>query len=143
MSSFNWTDKADKVCADLAEGFTQKEVAARNNLSVRTVQRWLDDNEFKEEMERLSSMVALAHRGARIRLAQRVIRQRISEHHIETEKDLLDWLKFIQSETDGIKIGLDSAFAAAATSLAGSGQASDSGSSGGATEGAREETSRD
>jgi len=37
---------------------------------------------------------------------------------IETNKDLLDWLKFAQSETDGINLGLASSFADLIASVA-------------------------
>ena len=39
-------------------------------------------------------------------MAMRVVRQRVREDGtLETEKDLLDWLKYAQSETTGIKLG--------------------------------------
>ena len=34
------------------------------------------------------------------------IRQKVDKELIETEKDLLDWLKFAQAETDGLKLSL-------------------------------------
>jgi hypothetical protein len=39
----------------------------------------------------------------RLRIAQKVIRQKVEKELIETEKDLLDWLKFAQGETDGVE----------------------------------------
>lgn len=126
MAGFKWTDKADGVAAMLAEGYTQKEAAEKYGISLRTVERWHADIEFREEVDNLSLMVGIAHRGARLRLVQRVVRARISATGaVITEKDLLDWLKYAQSETDGIKLNLDQAFNAAAASLAGREQASD------------------
>lgn len=122
MAGFNWTTRSDAVAAMLAEGYTQKEVADKNGISVRTVQRWVNDAEFSEEVDKLSLMVGIAHRGARLRLVQRVIRARVDDLSVTTDKDILDWLKYAQSETDGIRLDLDSAFAAAAASLAGRGQ---------------------
>jgi transcriptional regulator with XRE-family HTH domain len=126
MADFKWTKTSDAVAADLAEGYTQAEVAARNGVSDRTIRRWLTDAEFSEEVDNLSLMVGIAHRGARLRLVQRVVRARISKDGvIATEKDVLDWLKYAQSETDGIKLNLDEAFNAAAASLAGHKQTED------------------
>jgi hypothetical protein len=47
----------------------------------------------------------------------RVARQKTSGEVIETDKDLLDWLKYAQGETDGLKLEL-TALAAAAAPLA-------------------------
>jgi hypothetical protein len=52
-------------------------------------------------------MVVIASRAERLRLAMKVIRQKVAkEGAIQTEKDLLDWIKFAQSETDGAKLDL-------------------------------------
>ena len=57
-------------------------------------------------MDRLSLMVGVSSRAERLRLAIRVVRAKTNGDVPETEKDLLDWLKFAQSETDGIKLDL-------------------------------------
>ena len=49
----------------------------------------------------------------------RVVRQRVRNDHVETDKDLLDWLKFAQRETEGLKLDLTDALAEAAASVAG------------------------
>jgi hypothetical protein len=36
----------------------------------------------------------------------RAVRQKVSDEAVETDRDLLDWLRFAQSETQGIKIDL-------------------------------------
>jgi hypothetical protein len=51
-------------------------------------------------------MIGVANRAERLRLANRVIRENTSGNRIQTEKDVLDWLKFAQSETDGVKLDL-------------------------------------
>jgi transposase len=136
MADFRWTDKANGVAVMLAEGHTQQEAADRYGVSRRTVERWHSVSEFREEVDKLSLMVGIAHRGARLRLVQRVVRARISESGaVITEKDLLEWLKYAQSETDGIKLDLPAAFNAAVASLAGSGQASSSESDGADSQG--------
>lgn len=67
-------------------------------------------------------MIGIASRAERLRIAQRVARQKVNDEGlVSTEKDLLDWLKFAQSETDGIKLDLAKLAAVSAdeTSLAG------------------------
>ncbi len=61
--------------------------------------------EFAAEVDRLSVMIGIASRAERLRFAMRVVRQK-TKGNIETDKDLLDWLKFAQSETDGVKLDL-------------------------------------
>lgn len=122
MSDFKWTKQKGDVALGLAEGKTQKEVAEEHDISDRTIQRWLQEPEFSAEVDRLSLMVGVASRAERLRIAKRVIRQKTKDETILTEKDLLDWLKFAQSETDGIKLELTSLLEATA-SLADTGQA--------------------
>lgn len=62
--------------------------------------------DFAAEVDRLSLMVGVANRAARLRLAMRVVRDKTKSEAPATDKDLLDWLKFAQSETDGIKLDL-------------------------------------
>jgi hypothetical protein len=70
------------------------------------VQRWLDDPVFGAEVDRLTMMLDITSRAARVRLAKRIVNERIRGQKIETKRDLLDWLKFVQSETDGVRLGL-------------------------------------
>jgi transposase-like protein len=107
MSDFQWTEKSSAAALALAEGQTRKEAAARADITDRTLYRWLNDPEFAAEVDRLSLMVGVASRAERLRLAQRVIRQKTADDGmLSTKADLLDWLKFAQSETDGIKLDL-------------------------------------
>lgn len=107
MSQFQWTENRSRAALSLAEGMTQQQVAEVCDIDRRTVQRWLNEPEFSAEVDRLSLMVGIASRAARLRLAQRVARQMVfDDGSISTDKDLLDWLKFAQSETDGVKLDL-------------------------------------
>ena len=73
----------------------------------RTVYRWQNEPEFAAEVDRLSLMVAVASRAHRLRIANRVIRQLVRDGQaIPTAKDILDWLKYAQGETDGVKLDL-------------------------------------
>jgi len=106
ISVFEWTDERCKAAVALAEGKTQEETAAEINVTDRTIRNWLADERFAAEVDRLSLMVGIASRAERLRLANRIIRQKVKGGIAETEKDLLDWVKYAQSETDGIKLQL-------------------------------------
>jgi hypothetical protein len=106
MSGFRWSENASKAAIALAEGKTRKEVAFEHGIDERTVYRWLANEEFSAEVDRLSLMVGIASRAQRLRIAQRVIKQKVGDIRVVTDKDLLDWLKFAQSETDGIKLDI-------------------------------------
>ena len=101
-SAFKWTAAKRKAAFALADGATQVEAAKEAEVTDRTIRLWLDEAPFAEEVDRLTLMTGLATRAARLRLAKRVA-EKLGDR---TEKDLLDWLKFAQSETDGVKLDL-------------------------------------
>lgn len=106
-SGFKWTPARERAAFALAEGRTRKEAGDAAEVTDRTIYQWLAEPEFSAEVDRLTLMVGVASRAARLRLAQRVVRQLAKDDaDVVTEKDLLDWLKFAQSETDGIKLDL-------------------------------------
>jgi hypothetical protein len=112
---FDWTPERTSAVLALAEGKTRKQAATEAQVSETTIYEWLKVPEFLAEMDRLSLMVGIAGRAERLRIAMRVARQKVNEEgRVMTEKDLLDWLKFAQSETDGAKIDA-AAFLAALT----------------------------
>lgn len=107
MTVFRWNSQREKAAMILAEGYTQAETANRTGCTQRTIERWCANTDFRAEVDRLSLMVGIASRAERLRLAMKVIRQKVAkEGAIQTEKDLLDWIKFAQSETDGAKLDL-------------------------------------
>lgn len=103
-----WTEKRSTAALLLAEGRTQTSVAEMLRVSRRTIANWLLIPQFSAEVDRLSLMVAAASRAARLRIANKAIRQFVDEETgvIDTNKDLLDWLKYAQGETDGVKLDL-------------------------------------
>lgn len=107
VQRFDWTDERSAAALLLAEGRPKAEVAREINVDPSTIFRWLTVAEFSAEVDRLSLMISIASRAERLRIAMRVARQKVKEDGtIATEKDILDWLKFAQSETDGIKLDL-------------------------------------
>ncbi len=106
-AQFEWNETRSKAALGLAEGKTQQQVADECAIGRRTVVRWLEHPDFAAEVDRLSVMTHIASSAERLRIAKRVVRQIVKdEQKIKTDKDLLDWLKFAQSETDGISAGL-------------------------------------
>lgn len=102
MRPFRWTPKATQAAIGLAEGLTRDDAAAQAGVSRATLFRWLTVPEFAEEVDRLTFLTGIANKAERLRLAKRVI----ARLGTVTEKDLLDWLKYAQGETDGIKLDL-------------------------------------
>lgn len=111
-STFKWNPTRSKAAILLAEGYTQQYVADEVGKTKRTITTWVGEVEFSAEVDRLSVMLGIASRAERLRVARRVIRQKTQDEHAETEKDLLDWLKYVQSETDGVKLDIAALYAA-------------------------------
>lgn len=104
---FEWNENRSRAAIGLADGKTQQQVADECAISRRTITNWLSHPDFAAEVDRLSVMTHIASSAERLRIAKRVVRQMVKDDkNIKTEKDLLDWLKFAQSETDGISAGL-------------------------------------
>jgi transcriptional regulator with XRE-family HTH domain len=126
MTDFKWNPKTSKAATLLAQGYTRQQVADEVGVSARTIYHWLSELGFSAEVDRLSLMIGVAARAERLRIAQRVARQKVRDDVVETDRDLLDWLKFAQGETDGIKLdlaALATAFADPQAPVAGEGSA--------------------
>jgi len=106
LSAFKWTKKRSDAALELSRGYTQQETAEKVGITERTIRRWKKYPEFQAEVNRLSLMVDIAGRAERLRVAMRVIRQ----IGYNTDRDLLDWLKYAQGETDGVKLDLTALF---------------------------------
>lgn len=112
MAAFKWTPRREKAALALAEGYTVREAVERSGAGDRTIWRWYANPEFRAEVDRLSLMIGISSRAERLRIAMKVARQRVRDDHVTTEKDILEWLKFAQSETDGAKLDLAALFSA-------------------------------
>ena len=105
-TQFHWSSKRHKAALALAEGQSQQAVADVIGVCRKTICNWLCVTEFAAEVDRLSCMIDVSSRAERLRMVMRVVRQKVrADGTPETEKDLLDWLKYAQSETTGIKLG--------------------------------------
>src|SRR6185503_19343592 len=105
-TQFHWTSTRTKAALALAEGQSQQAVAEAIGVCRKTICNWLCVPEFAEEVDRLSCMIDISSRAERLRMAMRVVRQKVrADGSVETDKDVLDWLKYVQSETTGIRLG--------------------------------------
>lgn len=116
IAPFKWTPKKERAAILLSMGHTGDEVAVQVKIAKRTIYNWKKRGEFVAEIDRLSLMTDIASRAERLRIAKRLVR----EKGYNSKRDLLEWLKYAQSETDGVRLDL-AALAEAATSLAGDG----------------------
>ena len=103
---FVWTEERSRAALLLAEGRTQQEVADMVGVCRKTIYSWLQVISFAQEVDRLSCMVDISSRAYRLRIAMRVARQKVRDEGVDTRADLLDWLRFAQTETTGLKLGL-------------------------------------
>lgn len=99
---FQWTPPREAAAFALAEGKTREEAAAAAEVTERTIYTWLQHPDFSAEVDRLTMMTGIAVRAERLRQAKRIVAQLEGK----TTKDLLEWLKYAQSETDGITLDL-------------------------------------
>ena len=109
MSPFKWNDKRSQAAVMLADGYTIDEVAEAIGVNSRSVDRWKADIEFSQEVDRLGLMVGIANKAERLKIARRMIRN-LAKKQVPTHKDLLEWLKYAQGETDGIRLDLTPLF---------------------------------
>lgn len=101
-AQFEWTEIRSKVALGLAEGKTQQQVADECAIGRRTVVRWLEHPEFAAEVDRLTLLTGISLRAERMRIVKRVVRQSVKDDQkVKTTKDILEWLKHAQSETNG------------------------------------------
>lgn len=108
-SEFQWNQKRTAAAIGLADGKTQRAVAEEAGITERTLYNWLQHPEFSAEVDRLTLMMGIANRAERLRIVKRIVAQRVRDDaFIQSDKDLLDWLKFAQGETDGMKLDLAS-----------------------------------
>jgi hypothetical protein len=104
-TQFHWSPKRHKAALALAEGQSQQAVAEAIGVCRKTICNWLCVTEFAAEVDRLSCMIDVSSRAERLRMAMRAVRQKVrADGTVETDKDVLDWLKYVQSETTGIKL---------------------------------------
>lgn len=104
--AFAWNDQRSRAAVLLASGATRDETAAEVGVNRATIFNWLHHPDFAAEIDRLSLMIGIASRAERLRLAMRAVKAKTKDGIPQSDKDVLEWLKFAQSETDGVKLDL-------------------------------------
>ena len=101
-AAFQWSPARRAACTALADGRTQKEAAQIADVADRTIRSWLEHPEFSAAVDQMTLLTGIALRAERLRIVKRVIRQSVKDdQRIKTSKDILEWLKHAQSETNG------------------------------------------
>lgn len=106
MTGFKWSPRKNEAAVLFAEGYTVEEVSHKTGQSERQLYRWRADITFSTEVDRMALDVGIAKRSERLKIAQRIVRQKLLGE-IPSDRDLLEWLKYSQGETDGIKQSLN------------------------------------
>lgn len=73
VAQFQWTQKRRDAAIQLAEGRTQREIVKHLGIARRTLCYWLEESEFKAEVDRLSQMISIAGSAERLRIAMRAV----------------------------------------------------------------------
>jgi hypothetical protein len=103
-TQFHWSSKRHKAALALAEGQSQQAVAEATGVCRKTICNWLCVTAFAAEVDRLSCMIDVSSRAERLRMAMRVVKAKTKDGIPQSDKDVLDWLKYVQSETTGITL---------------------------------------
>ena len=100
MSGFNPSQNQEKAIISLGGGDKPEKAADIAGVSERTIYRWLENPEFKAMVDEITVKSELATVGGRLRVAYRVAQGRMLNSIPKSDKDLLDWLKYIQTEME-------------------------------------------
>lgn len=93
-----WTPQRRKAARLLAEGRSTTEVAEELGVVPTTIRSWMKNREFMAYLDELTLSSGVALKAERLRIAKEIIRRKLEG--IGSRKDLLDWLKYVQSEMD-------------------------------------------
>ena len=99
-----WTKKKNAFVEMAAEGEKIVDIARKLDMSIHTAYHWNENPVIREEINRLSLMFGIASKAERVRIAKRVVRQKLLGDHVRTKKDILDWLKYVAKETEDVHL---------------------------------------
>lgn len=102
---FEWNPERSEAALQLAQGKSQQKSADAAGVSKQSIVNWLKHPDFAAEVDKLSLMVGPASKAERVRIAMRVIQQKVRDDGtLDTKADLLDWVKFVSTEISGLTI---------------------------------------
>ena len=125
-----WDEQKTQAAILLAQGYNHGVVSEEVNCNRTTIWRWMQNEEFAKEVDKLSLMYGVASKAHRMRLINQAIRQFIDENGtLDTGDDtLLDYLKEARQQIEGVKLDIISQLTAIAQTA---GSVEPSGPSGG------------
>lgn len=106
IAPFEWDERRSVAATLLASGHTFEEAGREAGVTRKTVHEWNKHPDFAAEVDRLTLISDVALRAFRLRMAMRIVRSKGEK----SRRDLLEWLKYVQSETDGAKLDIAAIF---------------------------------
>ena len=106
IKNIHWTDEQSTAAVMLAEGYTKSEVAREVGVNASTITRWTQNEEFAEEVDRLSLMYGLASKAERMRQIKRAARKFEDNDSTIAGYNYLDLLKEARIQTEGVKLDI-------------------------------------
>ena len=86
-------------------GMKKRHVADRVGVGEATIYRWMSDEEFRCELDRLTFITGMAVKAARVRAIKRLIRSRMDEDEVlDSKRDVLDWIKLLKEEINDMEV---------------------------------------
>ena len=95
----------------LGEGYRCADAAKAAGVNIRTIFNWKHEPEFMQLVDTVTLTTGIADKGERIREAKAIVRElkawRREKGKAVSEKDVLDWLKYIRDEQEGLRLFSD------------------------------------
>jgi hypothetical protein len=100
QKGFEWDERKQKAAEAIAKGDRSvKEILAEFKITEAMFYRWKKHPEFQRKIDEIIQDIDIAQKSERIRIAKKVIRQKMEQDaHNLSKKDLLDWLKYVGEE---------------------------------------------
>jgi transposase-like protein len=102
-----WSEQQSHAAVMLAEGYAKSEVAREVDVHPSTITRWTQNEDFAEEVDRLSLIYGLASRAERMRQIKRAAREFERDGKLDVSGfTYLDLLKEARIQTEGVRLDI-------------------------------------
>jgi len=99
QTEYNLTDQQEHAAFCIASGMTRRDTATECGCGEATIYRWLRDEQFAAEVDRLTFLTGVAVKAERVRAMKKLIRSRMDEDGIfDSKRDVFDWIKLLREE---------------------------------------------
>jgi len=97
---FVWDEVKQKIAEAVAKGDRPlKDILTEFKINERMFYRWKKHPDFQRKIDEIIQDIDIAQKSERIKIAKRVIRQKLEQDAGNlSKKDLLDWLKYVGEE---------------------------------------------